>query len=80
MTAKIKMIIQRTKMRLEREGIVFAMIIRISLRDFQDLASLKTLKRRNDLNIERPLTPSNSTSTIEKATITKSKQFHASYK
>ena len=78
MTAKIKMMMQRTNMRFERDGIVFAMIIRISFRDFQDLASLKTLNKRKDLNIDRPLTPSKSNSTREKATIIKSKQFHPS--
>ena len=78
MTAKMKMIIQRTNVRLEREGSVMAIIFRISLSDFQDLANLKTLNKRNDLNMERPLTPSNRTSTSEKATITKSKQFHPS--
>ena len=78
MTAKIKMMIQRTKMRLDREGIVLAMIVRMSLSDFQDFASLKTLNKRKDLSIERPLTPSNSNSTRDKATITKSKQFQPS--
>ena len=76
MTAKMKMMMQRTKVRFERAPIVFAMIVRISFSDFQDLANLKTLNKRKDLNMERPLTPSNRTSTSEKATITKSKQFH----
>ena len=78
MTAKIKIMMQRTKVRLERAPIVFAIIVRISLSDFQDLANLKTLNKRNDLNIERPLTPSARSSTRERATITKSKQFHRS--
>ena len=78
MTANMKIIMQRTNIRLERDGIVFAMIMRISFRDFQDFASLNTLNKRKDLNIDRPLTPSKSTSTREKATITKSKQFHPS--
>ena len=42
MTAKMKMMMHRTKVRLERAPIVFAMIVRISLRDFQDLANLNT--------------------------------------
>ena len=74
----MKMMMQRTKVRLERDGSVLAMIIRISLSDFQDFANLKTLSNRNDLSIERPLTPSASSSIREKATMTKSKQFHAS--
>ena len=74
----MKMMMQRTNVRLERDGSVLAMIIRISLSDFQDLANLKTLSNRNDLSIERPLTPSANSSTREKATMTKSKQFHAS--
>ena len=78
MTAKIKMMIQRTKMRFEREGIVLAIMVRMSLRDFQDFASLNTLNNLNDLNMDRPLTPSNSNSTRDKATITKSKQFQPS--
>ena len=74
----MKMMMQRTNVRLERDGSVLAMIIRISLSDFQDFANLKTLSNRNDLSIERPLTPSANSSTREKATMTKSKQFHAS--
>ena len=78
MTANINTMIQRTKIRLDSEGIVLAMMIRISLSDFQDLANLKTLNKRKDLSIESPLTPSKSNSTIEKATMTKSKQFQLS--
>ena len=70
--------IQRTKIRLDKEGIVLAMMIRISLSDFQDFASLKTLNKRKDLSIESPLTPSKSNSIIENATMTKSKQFQLS--
>ena len=43
MTAKMKMMMQRTKVRLERAPTVFIMIVRMSFRDFQDLASLNTL-------------------------------------
>ena len=78
MTANINTMIQRTKIRLDNEGIVFAMMIKISLSDFQDLANLKTLNKRKDLSIESPLTPSKSNSTIENATMTKSKQFQLS--
>ena len=60
-------------MRLEREPIVDFMIDKISLRDFQDFASLKTRSNLNDLNMESPLTPSAKSSTIDRTTITKSK-------
>ena len=42
-TAKMKMMMQRTKVRLDRAPTVFIMMVRISLRDFQDLANLNTL-------------------------------------
>ena len=51
------------------------MMVRISLRDFQDLASLKTLRSRKDLRTERPLMPSARSSTSESKTMTKSKMF-----
>ena len=76
--AKIKMMMHRTKVRLEREPNVFAMIVRISLSDFQDFANLKTLSSLKDLSIESPLTPSARSSTRDNATITKSKQFQPS--
>ena len=79
-TAKMKMMMERTKVRLERDPNVFAIIVRISLSDFQDFANLKTLSNLKDLSMESPLTPSNRTSTRENATITKSKQFHPSCK
>ena len=47
--------------------------------DFQDLASLKTLRSLKDLNIERPFTPSARSSTIERTTIMKSKSLALSY-
>ena len=78
MTAKMKMMIQRTNTRLERAPTVFPMIVKMSLSDFQDFASLKTLNKRNDLSIDKPLTPSARSSTKERATITKSKQFQPS--
>lgn len=77
-TANMKMMIHRTNVRLDRAPIVFAMIVRISLRDFQDFASLKTRSRRNDLSTERPDTPSARSSTSDKTTIRKSKQFQPS--
>ena len=43
MTAKMNMMIQRTKVKFERAPTVFIMIVRISFKDFQDLASLNTL-------------------------------------
>ena len=46
MTAKMKMMMQRTKVRLERAPTVFIMIVRMSFKDFQDLASLNTLEER----------------------------------
>ena len=43
MTAKMKIMIQRTKVRLDRAPTVFIMIVRISFKDFHDLANLNTL-------------------------------------
>ena len=68
-----------TKVRLDRDPSVFFMMFRMSLRDFQDLASLKTLRSLKDLNIERPFTPSAKSSTIERTTIMKSKSLALSY-
>ena len=73
----MKMMMPTTKVRFERPPITLPMIVRMSLSDFQFLASLKTLKRRNDRSIETPVKISSS-STIEKITITKSKLFQAS--
>ena len=67
------MMMIRTKVRLERDPSVDFMMRRMSLRDFQDLASLKTLSSLKDLNIESPLTPSARSSTIERTTMMKSK-------
>ena len=75
MTAKMKMMIQRTTIRLEMEATVPFMIVRMSLRDFHDLANLNTLSSLKDLSMERPLAPSARNSTIDKTTITKSKSF-----
>ena len=77
-TAKIKMMIMRTKVRFERAPTVLAMIVKMSFRLFQDLANLKTLSRRNDLNMDRPDIPSARSSTRERATMRKSKQFQPS--
>ena len=42
MTAKIKIIIIKTTVRLDKAGKVLAMMVKISFRDFQDLANLNT--------------------------------------
>ena len=73
------MMMINTKVRLDRDPSVFFMMFRMSLRDFQDLASLKTLRSLKDLNIERPFTPSAKSSTIERTTIMKSKSLALSY-
>jgi hypothetical protein len=78
MTAKIKMMIRRTKVKLDKAPTVLAMMVRISLSDFQDLASLNTRSNRNDRNIDRPSTPSANNSTKDSTTIMKSKMFHPS--
>ena len=72
------MMIHSTKVRFDNAPTVFIMIVRMSLRDFQDFASLNTLRRRNDLSMERPETPSANNSTNDSATIRKSKQFQPS--
>ena len=69
------MMIQRTTIKLEIEATVPFMMVKMSLRDFHDLASLNTLSSLKDLSIERPLAPSARNSTIDKTTITKSKSF-----
>ena len=74
----MKMMMERTKVRFDSEPKVFAIIVKISLSDFQDFANLKTLNNLKDLSIESPLTPSARSSTRDKATITKSKQFQPS--
>ena len=73
------MMMINTKVRLDRDPSVFFMMFRMSLSDFQDLASLKTLRSLKDLNIERPFTPSAKSSTIERTTIMKSKSLALSY-
>ena len=75
----MKMMMIRTKVRLDRDPSVDFMMRRMSLRDFHDLASLKTLSSLKDLNMESPFTPSASSSTIERTTMTKSKSLALSY-
>ena len=72
------MMIQRTTVRLDIAPTVFAMMVRMSFRDFHDFASLKTLSSLRDRSMERPEMPSKSSSIIEKTTMTKSKLFQAS--
>ena len=43
MTAKMKMMMQRTKVRLDSAPTVFIMIVKMSFNDFHDFASLNTL-------------------------------------
>ena len=50
MTAKMKMMMQRTKVRLPRAPIVFPMMEMRRLRVGQDLASLNTLSCNFDIN------------------------------
>jgi hypothetical protein len=78
MTAKMNMMMSKTKVRLERAPSVFIIILRMSLRDFHDLANLKTLRSRNDRSMESPETPSARSSTKESMTIRKSKMFQPS--
>ena len=72
------MMMQSTNVRFDNAPTVFIIMVKMSLRDFQDLASLKTLSRRKDLNMDRPEMPSANNSTKDKATIKKSKQFQPS--
>ena len=78
MTAKMKTMMHKTNVKLDSAPTVFAMMVRMSFRDFHDLASLKTLSRRKDLSMDKPLTPSASSSTRDRTTMRKSKQFHPS--
>ena len=80
MTAKMKIMISKTNVRLDKAGKVLAIMVRISLRDFQDLASLNTLRSLKDRSIDRPSMPSASNSTNDRTTMTKSKTFHPSCK
>ena len=77
-TANIKIMMSKTKVRLDRAPTVLAIMVRMSLRDFQDLASLNTRSNLNDLSIDSPETPSASNSTKERITIKKSKIFQPS--
>ena len=78
MTAKMKMMINKTKVKLDKAPMVLDKMVKMSLRDFHDLANLNTLNNLKDLNIERPETPSANSSTKDRATIKKSKQFQES--
>ena len=53
MTAKMKMMMQRTKVRLPRAPIVFPMMEMRRLRVGQDLASLNTLSCNFDFDINK---------------------------
>ena len=77
-TANMNTMIQRTKVKLDRAPTVFAMIVKISFKDFHDLANLKTRRRRKERSMDKPFTPSRVSSTIESTTIKKSKQFQPS--
>ena len=78
MTANMKIIIIRTTVRLDNAGKVLAMMVKISFSDFQDLANLKTRKRRNERSIDKLLTFSKSNSIKDNTTITKSNVFQLS--
>ncbi len=75
MTAKMKITIPSTKVRFDKAPTVFAMIVRMSFRDFQDFANLKTRSKRNERRTDRPLMPSARSSTSERTTIMKSNTF-----
>ena len=77
-TANMNTMIQRTNVKLDRAPTVFAMIVKMSFSDFHDLANLKTRRRRNERNMDNPFTPSRVSSTRDRTTIKKSKQFHPS--
>merc|ERR1719412_1106798 len=79
-TANMNTMIQRTNVKLDRAPTVFAMIVKMSFNDFHDLANLKTRRRRNERNMDKPFTPSKVSSTIDSTTIKKSKQFQPSEK
>ena len=74
----MNMMISNTAVRYDKLPRVFAMIVRISLSDFQDLANLKTRNNRNERNMDKLLTFSNKSSTNDKATIIKSNTFQPS--
>jgi hypothetical protein len=80
MTAKMNMTIPRTKVRFDNAPTVFAMIVRMSLRDFQDFANLKTLNSRKERSTDNPLIPSASNSTKERSTMVKSNTFQPLWK
>ena len=65
-----------TKVRFDRAPTVLTMIVRMSFKDFHDLANLNTLSSLKDLSMESPDMPSARISTKEKTTIMKSKTFH----
>ena len=73
------MMISRTAVKYDKLPRVFIIIVKISFRDFQDFASLKTRRRRKERSMDKLLTFSKSNSINDRTTITKSKIFQLSY-
>ena len=74
----MKMMIRRTAVRYDKLPRVLAMMVRMSFKDFQDFASLKTRNNRKERNMDKLFTFSNKSSTNDNATIIKSKTFQPS--
>ena len=70
--------ISKTAVRYAKLPSVFAMMVKISFRDFHDFANLNTRRSRKDRNMDKLITFSNRSSTNDNATITKSKTFQLS--
>ena len=72
------MMMHNTKVKFDKAPTVFAMMVKISFKDFQLFANLNTRSKRKDRNMDKPETPSANNSTNDRTTIKKSKQFQPS--
>ena len=80
MTAKMKIMMHNTKVRLPKAPTVLPIMEMSKLSVGQDLANLKTRSSLKDRRTERPETLDSPNSTRDKVTIMKSKMFQPSWK
>ena len=80
MTAKMKIMMHNTKVRLPKAPTVLPIMEMSKLSVGQDLANLKTRSSLKDRRTERPETLDNPNSTNDRVTIMKSKMFQPSWK
>ena len=80
MTAKMKIMMHNTKVRLPKAPTVLPIMEMSKLSVGQDLANLKTRSSLKDRRTERPETLDNPNSTRDSVTMMKSKMFQPSWK